>query len=239
MILFSNVSKEYANGAVALDNVSFTVDTGEFVFVVGHSGAGKSTIMKLIMREEKATSGQIEVNGYDLQGIRRRQISRYRRSIGMVFQDFRLINQMTIYDNVAFALRVTGVVGREIRKRVLYILDLVGLLPKARCFPHQVSGGEQQRVALARALVNNPSIIIADEPTGNIDPELSNGVMELLDEINKCGPTIVVVSHEHNLVKKLNKRVINLENGRMIADTGLGDWFKGEEDGKRQRLDEE
>ncbi|MDR1260212.1 MAG: cell division ATP-binding protein FtsE [Oscillospiraceae bacterium] len=219
MISFSNVSKEYPNGTKALDRIEFFVNNGEFVFIIGPSGAGKSTLMKLIMHEEQATSGQIDVNGYNLRKIKNRQISKYRRSLGMVFQDFRLINQMTVYDNVAFALRVTGVGGRDIRRRVFYILDLVNLLQKAESFPNQISGGEQQRVALARALVNNPAIIIADEPTGNIDPELSTGVMELLCEINRCGPTVVVVSHEHDLVKKLDKRVINIEKGQIVSDS--------------------
>ena len=227
MILFSNVSKEYKNGTKALNNVSFSIEQGEFVFVVGPSGAGKSTLMKLVMREEKATSGNIEVNGYNLNKIRGRKISKYRRSLGVVFQDFRLINQMTVYDNVAFALRVTGATGKDIRHRVPYILGLVGLLPKAKSYPSQISGGEQQRAALARALVNNPSIIIADEPTGNIDPELSENVMELLGEINKCGPTVVVVSHEHNLVRKFGNRVITIEKGEITSDSNGEDWSAG------------
>ncbi|MGN1034099.1 MAG: cell division ATP-binding protein FtsE [Oscillospiraceae bacterium] len=227
MILFSNVSKEYKNGTKALNNVSFSIEQGEFVFVVGPSGAGKSTLMKLVMREEKATNGNIEVNGYNLSKIRGNKISKYRRSLGVVFQDFRLINQMTVYDNVAFALRVTGATGKDIRHRVPYILGLVGLLPKAKSYPGQISGGEQQRVALARALVNNPSIIIADEPTGNIDPELSENVMELLGEINKCGPTVVVVSHEHNLVRKFGNRVITIEKGEITSDSNGEDWSLG------------
>ncbi|MGN1039588.1 MAG: cell division ATP-binding protein FtsE [Oscillospiraceae bacterium] len=227
MILFSNVSKEYKNGTKALNNVSFSIEQGEFVFVVGPSGAGKSTLMKLVMREEKATNGNIEVNGYNLSKIRGSKISKYRRSLGVVFQDFRLINQMTVYDNVAFALRVTGATGKDIRHRVPYILGLVGLLPKAKSYPSQISGGEQQRVALARALVNNPSIIIADEPTGNIDPELSENVMELLGEINKCGPTVVVVSHEHNLVRKFGNRVITIEKGEITSDSNGEDWSLG------------
>lgn len=227
MILFSHVSKEYKNGTKALNNVSFSIEQGEFVFVVGPSGAGKSTLMKLVMREEKATGGNIEVNGYNLSKIRGSKISKYRRSLGVVFQDFRLINQMTVYDNVAFALRVTGATGKYIRHRVPYILGLVGLLPKAKSYPNQISGGEQQRVALARALVNNPSIIIADEPTGNIDPELSENVMELLGEINKCGPTVVVVSHEHNLVRKFGNRVITIEKGEITSDSNGEDWSLG------------
>lgn len=227
MILFSNVSKEYKNGTKALNNVSFSIEQGEFVFVVGPSGAGKSTLMKLVMREEKATNGNIEVNGYNLSKIRGSKISKYRRSLGVVFQDFRLINQMTVYDNVAFALRVTGATGKDIRHRVPYILGLVGLLPKAKSYPSQISGGEQQRVALARALVNNPSIVIADEPTGNIDPELSENVMELLGEINKCGPTVVVVSHEHNLVRKFGNRVITIEKGEITSDSNGEDWSLG------------
>lgn len=219
MILFSHVSKEYKNGTKALNNVSFSIEQGEFVFVVGPSGAGKSTLMKLVMREEKATSGNIEVNGYNLNKIKGRKISKYRRSLGVVFQDFRLINQMTVYDNVAFALRVTGATGKDIRHRVPYILGLVGLLPKAKSYPSQISGGEQQRVALARALVNNPSIIIADEPTGNIDPEMSYEIVELLTEINKRGTTILMVTHEHDLVQHFGKRVIEINNGNIMSDS--------------------
>ena len=226
MIKFSHVTKIYKNNTRALNDVTFSVDHGEFVFIVGSSGAGKSTIIKHILREETATTGSIFVNNYNLNKIRRRHISKYRRSLGVVFQDFRLIPDMNVYDNIAFALRVTNIKNSDIKRRVPYILNLVGLTPKARCFPSQISGGEQQRVALARALVNNPSIIIADEPTGNIDPELSFEIMDLLKEINKCGTTVLVVTHEHDLVKKIKGRVINIEDGQIFSDTKDQDWSK-------------
>ena len=220
MIEFVNVSKSYKNGTHALRNISFKVQKGEFAFVVGSSGSGKTTIIKNIMREETPSSGLVMVNGYNLNRMRRRHIPKFRRTLGVVFQDFRLIDNMTVYDNVAFALRVTNVVSREIRMRVPYVLKLLGLASKAKCMPNQLSGGEQQRVALARALVNNPSIIIADEPTGNIDPELSFEIVDLLSEINKqAGTTILMVTHEHELVSYFNKRVITLENGTVISDT--------------------
>lgn len=218
MIEFSNVSKRYDNGTKALENVSMTIDRGEFVFIVGSSGAGKSTLIKLMLREEKPTAGIIHVNGYNLNKIKRRQIPKFRRTLGVVFQDFRLIPYMTAFDNVAFALRVTNVSLRDIRRRVPYVLGLVGLAAKARIVPEKLSGGEQQRVALARALVNNPDLIIADEPTGNIDPELSYEIVELLHEINKKGTTIVMVTHEHELVSQFNHRVITIENGTVVSD---------------------
>ena len=220
MIEFTNVSKIYDdNGARALTNVSLKVDKGEFVFVVGPSGAGKSTFIKLLLREVTPTKGLIKVNGYNLNKIKQRQIPQFRRSLGVVFQDFRLIPTMTAYDNVAFALRVTNVSGSTIRKRVPYVLGLVGLASKARSYPDQLSGGEQQRVALARALVNNPDLLIADEPTGNIDPQLSYEVIELLNEINEhCGTTVVMVTHEHELVSQFNRRVIALESGSVVGD---------------------
>ena len=218
MIEFSNVSKRYENGTKALENVSLNIDRGEFVFIVGSSGAGKSTLIKLMLREEKPTSGIIHVNGFNLNKIMRRQIPKFRRTLGVVFQDFRLIPYMTAYDNVAFALRVTNVSSRDIRRRVPYVLGLVGLASKARIVPDKLSGGEQQRVALARALVNNPDLIIADEPPGNIDPELSFEIVELLHEINKMGTTIVMVTHEHELVSHFNHRVITIENGTVVSD---------------------
>ena len=218
MIEFSNVSKRYENGTKALENVSLNIDRGEFVFIVGSSGAGKSTLIKLMLREEKPTSGIIHVNGFNLNKIKRRQIPKFRRTLGVVFQDFRLIPYMTAYDNVAFALRVTNVSSRDIRRRVPYVLGLVGLASKARIVPDKLSGGEQQRVALARALVNNPDLIIADEPTGNIDPELSFEIVELLHEINKMGTTIVMVTHEHELVSHFNHRVSTIENGAVVSD---------------------
>lgn len=220
MIEFSNVSKKYKNGTEALKNISMKIDKGEFVFIVGSSGAGKSTLIKTLLREEAPTSGTVFVNGFNLNRMKRRHIPKFRRSLGVVFQDFRLIPNMTVYDNVAFALRVTNVVSKEIRMRVPYTLKLLGLSDKAKSMPHQISGGEQQRVALARALVNNPSIIIADEPTGNIDPELSFEIIDLLSAINEqAGTTIVMVTHEHELVNYFSKRVITIEDGMLISDS--------------------
>ena len=223
VIEFTNVSKVYENGTRALSNVSLSVDKGEFVFVVGPSGAGKSTFIKLILREETPTKGTVKVNGYNLNKIKKRQIPQFRRSLGVVFQDFRLIPQMTVYDNVAFALRVTNVASRSIRQRVPYVLGLVGLAAKARNYPDQLSGGGPQRVALARALVNNPPLLIADEPTGNIDPELSFEIVELLNEINRCGTTVVMVTHEHELVSRFNRRVITINHGNVVGDGGIDD----------------
>ncbi len=222
MIELVNVTKTYPSGTEALNNVSLTIEKGEFVFVVGHSGAGKSTLIKMLLREEIPTEGEVYVNGIDLVHMRRGKIPYYRRSIGVVFQDFRLIPSMSVYENVAFSLRVTNVSGKYIRRRVPYILDLLGLTGKARQLPAQLSGGEQQRVALARALVNNPSIIIADEPTGNIDPELSFEIVDLLNEINKKGTTVLMVTHEHTLVSEFDHRVITLNQGRIISDRPAG-----------------
>ena len=220
VIEFKNVSKTYENGTHALENVSITIHDGEFVFVVGASGAGKSTFLKIIMREQVANSGTVVINNYNLNTIRKRDIPKFRRTMGIVFQDFRLIQNMTVYDNVAFAMRVIGAKEKEIRKRVPYVLSLVGLTSKARQLPNQLSGGEQQRVALARALVNNAGIIIADEPTGNIDPEMSYEIMELLNHINNNGTTIVMVTHEHDLVRRFNHRVVTIEQGVVVSDTG-------------------
>ena len=212
------MTKKYPNGTLALNDVSLRIADGEFVFIVGSSGAGKSTLIKLMLREERATSGVIKVNGKNLGKMPRYKIPKFRRSIGVVFQDFRLITNMTAYDNVAFALRVTNVSSKEIKRKVPYMLSLVGLANKAKCKPDELSGGEQQRVALARALVNSPSLIIADEPTGNIDPELSFEIVDLLNEINKLGVTIVMVTHEHDLVQQFNRRVITIEKGEVIRD---------------------
>ncbi len=220
MINLKDVSKTYESGTHALHHVSLYVGKGEFVFIVGPSGAGKSTLIKLLLREETPTQGSVVVNGQDLVKMKRRQIPAFRRTVGVVFQDFRLIPTMTVYDNVAFAMQVTNVSTKFIRRRVPYILDLLGLAKKARSYPAEISGGEQQRVALARALVNNPAIIIADEPTGNIDPELSYEIVDLLNEINKCGTTIVMVTHEHGLVSQFDHRIIGIEKGRITLDRG-------------------
>ncbi len=218
MITIKDVSKTYESGTHALHHISLHISRGEFVFIVGPSGAGKSTLIKMLLREETPTKGSVVVNGQNLVTMKRRQIPAFRRTIGVVFQDFRLIPTMTVYDNVAFALQVTNVSSKYIRRRVPYILDLLGLAKKARNFPAEISGGEQQRVALARALVNNPSLIIADEPTGNIDPELSYEIVDLLNEINKCGTTILMVTHEHGLVSQFDHRVIGIEKGRITLD---------------------
>ena len=219
MIEFKNVSKTYDNGTEALRNVSIRIEDGEFVFIVGSSGAGKSTFLKLIMREQVANSGTVQINGFNLNTMKKKEIPMLRRTMGIVFQDFRLIPTMTVFDNVAFAMRVIGAKEKEIRKRVPYILSLVGLTSKARQFPTQLSGGEQQRVALARALVNNAGILIADEPTGNIDPEMSYEIVDLLNHINSNGTTVVMVTHEHNLVRHFHHRVITIEEGAVISDT--------------------
>ena len=219
MIEFRNVFKTYSNGTHALNGVNLTVEKGEFVFIVGASGAGKSTFLKLIMHEETPTRGTIIVNNMHLENLKRRKVPYLRRTMGIVFQDFRLIGKMSVYDNVAFAMRCVGKKTKTIKKRVPYILELVGLKDKAHNKPSELSGGEQQRVSLARALVNNPSMIIADEPTGNIDPELSYEIIELLSEINKRGTTVLVVTHEHELVESFKKRVVRIEGGRVVSDT--------------------
>jgi cell division transport system ATP-binding protein len=222
MIEFVDVTKTYEGGARGLENVSLKVDKGEFVFVVGQSGAGKSTLIKLIMREFLPTSGSVIVAGKDTARLKNSEIPYFRRNLGVVFQDFRLIPTMTVYENVAFALHVTGVASRQIKKRVFYILELVDLLDKAKRMPEHLSGGEQQRVALARALVNNPQIIVADEPTGNIDPEMSFEIVDLLNEINKLGTTVVMVTHQHNLVTRFNHRTLVIDQGILVADGRIG-----------------
>lgn len=223
LIEFKGVSKNYANGTHALNDVNIKINKGEFVFVVGASGAGKSTFIKLMMHEEKANSGEVIVNGYKMSKIKRREVPYFRRTMGIVFQDFRLIPNMTVFGNVAFSLRVVGASSKDIRRRVAAALAQVGLGDKARCYPNELSGGEQQRVGLARALVNNPQIIIADEPTGNVDPEMSYEIVDLLTEINRRGTTVVMVTHEHQLVRDFGRRVIMLENGRIVADNAEGE----------------
>ena len=222
MIDFRHVSKEYPGGTLALDNLDLSIKKGEFVFILGHSGAGKSTLIKLILREELPTSGDITIADYNLTRMKNREVPYLRRELGVVFQDFRLIPTMTAYENVAFAMRVTNISAKEIRRRVPYILRLVGLEDKLHVYPEQLSGGEQQRVALARALVHNPKIILADEPTGNIDPALSLEIMELLQEINKLGTTVVVVTHDVRLAQRFDARTIVLQHGRVFSDTKGG-----------------
>lgn len=220
MIDFSGVSKTYPNGTNALNNVNIHIDRGEFVFIVGSSGAGKSTFLKMIMREEVPSSGNIVVDGIDLNKLKASKIPYYRRKLGIVFQDFRLIPNRTVYDNVAFAMHVIGAKNKDISRRVAYALSLVGLSVKAKCYPNELSGGEQQRVALARALVNRADIIVADEPTGNIDPEMSRDIVNLLSHINaNNNTTIIMVTHEVDLVKQYNKRMITIKNGVVVSDT--------------------
>ena len=219
MIEFRNVSKVYEDtNTKALSDLNIKIDDGEFVFVVGASGAGKSTFLKIMMREEVPSSGRVNINGYDLNGMRKKDVPYFRRTLGIVFQDFRLIPSMNVYDNIAYAMRVIGAKEAEIRKRVPYLLGLVGLNSKARSFPNQLSGGEQQRVALARALANNASMIIADEPTGNIDPRMSYDIVNLLNHINSDGTTVIMVTHDYHLVKTFNHRVITIQNGKVLSD---------------------
>ena len=222
MIQFNNVVKSYQQGNNALAGVSMQIEDGEFCFLTGPSGSGKSTIIKLITGELKPTSGTIHVNGYSLERIRRREIPYLRRTVGVVFQDYRLIEKMTVYENVAFAMRVVGAREKEIRERVPYVLELVGLSNKMNRHPTEMSGGEQQRLAMARALVNNPSTIIADEPTGNLDPERSMEIMSLLQEINNLGTTMLVVTHDLHLVHTFGKRNICIDEG-LVVDDGLGE----------------
>ncbi|MBQ1552284.1 MAG: cell division ATP-binding protein FtsE [Clostridia bacterium] len=231
MIEFNNVSKTYPNGTKALKNLNIKIDDGEFVFVLGASGAGKSTFLKLVMREETATEGEVIIGGENLNTMKNRRIPYYRRKLGIVFQDFRLIPKMKVYDNVAFAMRVIGAKEREVSKRVSYALSLVGLSSKAKVYPGELSGGEQQRVALARALVNDAKVIIADEPTGNIDPQMSYEIVDLLNHINRTnGTTVIMVTHEHELVRKFDNRIIMIRNGTLFSDTAHPEFVPDKED---------
>lgn len=227
MIRLSDVVKEYESGTTALKGISLRIEDGEFVFLVGPSGSGKSTIIKLLTGEIVPTSGQIAVNGFSLTNIAERQIPLLRRSVGVIFQDFRLIEKKTVYENLSFAMRAVGSSPREIKKRIPYVLELVGLEEKTDRYPNELSGGEQQRVAIARALINNPSTIIADEPTGNLDPARSLEIMSLLEKINDMGTTILVVTHERELVNRFGKRVVAIESGRIISDAAGGYYGNG------------
>ena len=218
MIVFDDVTKSYSVGTQALKGISMQIEDGEFVFLVGPSGSGKSTILKLISGELRPTSGSVHVNGYSLERIRKREVPYMRRTVGVVYQDFRLIDTMTVYENVAFAMRVIGAKNKEIRERVPYVLELVGLENKAHRYPNQISGGEQQRLAIARALVNNPSTIIDDEPTGNLDPARAIEIMSLLQEINNLGTTVLVVTHAWDLVEYFHKRVVAINDGLVVSD---------------------
>ncbi|MDE5589528.1 MAG: cell division ATP-binding protein FtsE [Acetatifactor sp.] len=225
VIYLDNVSKVYSTGAPALNNVSLSIHKGEFVFIVGDSGSGKSTMIKLLLRELTATSGSVYVMGNDLAKLRYRQIPKFRRSLGVVFQDFRLLNDRNVYENVAFAQRIVETPVNEIRRNVPAILATVGLAGKYKAKTQQLSGGEQQRVALARALVNNPSILLADEPTGNLDPKNSWEIMKLLEEINEAGTTVVVVTHNKEIVNALRKRVVTVKKGVIVSDEEGGEYI--------------
>ncbi len=227
MIRFIDVQKEYDNGTKALKGINLRIDDGEFVFLVGPSGSGKSTIIKLITAEIALTEGRLMVNGYNLNNISPRQVPYMRRTLGVIFQDFRLIEKKTVYENLSFAMRAIGASSRELRRRIPYVLQLVGLEQKSNRYPGQLSGGEQQRVAIARALVNNPSMIIADEPTGNLDPQRSLEIMMLLERINELGTTVLVVTHEKALVNRFTKRVVAIENGLIMSDE-TGGYYNGE-----------
>lgn len=222
MVELRNVMKKYPNGTVALQDINLKVDKGEFIFLVGQSGSGKSTLVKLLLKEEDATEGEVFVNGYDVTAMDRTEVPYLRRSLGVVFQDFRLLPNKTVYENVAFAMLITEALPKEIRRQVPMALALVGLSRKANMLPHQLSGGEQQRVALARALVNNPSLLIADEPTGNLDPETSWEIIKLLSEVNQRGTTVIVATHEKHIVDEMKKRVVAINRGLIVRDQEKG-----------------
>ncbi|MFQ9933850.1 MAG: cell division ATP-binding protein FtsE [Lachnospiraceae bacterium] len=225
MIILENVSKSYSAGAPAINDISIHIEKGEFVFIVGDSGAGKSTLMKLMLKELEPTTGKIYINGKFLNKMKRRKVPMLRRDIGMVFQNFRLLNDRNVYDNVAFAQRVVEVPSKVIRRKVPAMLSMVGLAQKYKSYPRELSGGEQQRVALARALINNPPILLADEPTGNLDPKNSWEIMNLLDEINKRGTTVVVVTHNREIVDAMQKRVITIQKGIIVSDERKGGYI--------------
>lgn len=219
MIEFKNVTKTYDNSTLALDNLNIKIEKAEFIFIVGSSGSGKSTFLKLMTKEEEPTSGQIIINNVNITQMKKRDVPYLRRTMGLVFQDFRLIEKMTVFENIAFAMNIIGASSRSISKRVPYVLNLVGLEDKARRKPSELSGGEKQRVGLARALVNNPNMILADEPTGNIDPTMSYEIVDLLGKINKCGTTILMVTHDISIVRQFPFRVVEISKGKVVSDT--------------------
>ena len=231
MIRLIDVEMEYDNGTQAIQGITLDIDDGEFVFLVGPSGSGKSTIIKLLTGEVEPSGGRIMINGFSVSNIAERQVPLMRRTLGVIFQDFRLIEKKTVYENLSFVMRAVGASNKEIRKRIPYVLQLVGLENKTHCYPTELSGGEQQRVAIARALVNNPDTIIADEPTGNLDPDRSLELMSLLVKINQLGTTVVVVTHEKDLVNRFGKRVITIESGHVINDR-VGGYVGGQIHGK-------
>ena len=232
MVELINVTASYQKGMDILKDITLCINDGDFAFIVGSSGAGKSTLIKLLLKEIDAEQGSIIVNDFNLKLLPPRKIPKFRRSIGVVFQDFRLIPNMTVYDNVAFVLRVTNRPNKYIKQRVPYVLDLVGLTGKMKAYPNELSGGEQQRVAIARALANNPKLIIADEPTGNVDPDMSYEIVEMLKNINKCGTTIIMVTHEHDIVRYFGGRVINIDDGIIVFD----DYVKADSDVQKSKI---
>ena len=225
VITLDRVSKSYSSGSPALDNVSLTIKKGEFVFIVGDSGSGKSTLIKLLLRELTPTSGRVIVNGADVARLKRRQVPKFRRNLGIVFQDFRLLPDRNVYENIAFAQKVVEAPNRKIKSRVLAMLSMVGLLDKYKAFPNELSGGEQQRIAIARALVNKPAILLCDEPTGNLDPANSNEIMKILNQVNKQGTTVLVVTHNMEIVQQMKKRTITMSEGKIISDQEKGGYF--------------
>lgn len=229
MIEFNDVCKTYENGTEALSHISFKIEKGEFVFIVGPSGSGKSTLAKLLMYEEKATSGDIRINDYHVTELGRRDVPYLRRSMGVVFQDFRLLQDRTVYDNIMFAMQVVGATKKEIRRRIPTVLSAVGLTHKARSYPDQLSGGEQQRVSLARALANNPPLLIADEPTANLNPSTAMEIVEILEQINDRGTTVIMATHAKEIVNQFQKRVITISDGRLVRDCEKGGYDDGEE----------
>src|SRR5690625_2515904 len=224
MIVMKDIYKRYQNGVTALNGISITINKGEFVYIVGPSGAGKSTFVKLMYREVKPSDGELFIDGTDLSKLKEKEIPYLRRNIGVIFQDFKLLPRLSVYENVSFALEVIEETPRRIRKQVMEVLDLVGLKNKARALPHQLSGGEQQRVAIARAIVNNPKLVIADEPTGNLDPETSWEIMDILEEINTRGTTIIMATHSKEIVNTMKKRVIAIESGLIVRDEDQGEY---------------
>lgn len=225
LLELKNVSKKFANGHVALNNICLNIENGEFVFLVGSSGAGKSTIIKLLMKEYEPDSGKLLVHDRDITNLKRSQIPHLRRSMGVVFQDFRLLSDRTVYENVAFAMEVVEASQKEIRRQIPLMLGMVGLSKKSKQYPHQLSGGEQQRVSIARAMVNSPSILIADEPTGNLDPDMSWEIMKIFNEINQRGTTILVATHDLNIVDRMKKRVVEISDGIIVRDEKRGGYF--------------
>ena len=225
MIEFKNVCKKYENGTEALKDVSLKIDDGEFVFITGRSGSGKSTLLRILLKEVEPTSGRVVVNDMDLGRMPRRYVPKYRRQLGVVFQDFRLLPDRNVYENIAFAQKVVEAPNRKIKSRVLAMLSMVGLLDKYKAFPNELSGGEQQRIAIARALVNKPAILLCDEPTGNLDPANSNEIMKILNQVNKQGTTVLVVTHNMEIVQQMKKRTITMSEGKIISDQEKGGYF--------------